>query len=227
MTEIPGNFVWSTLTGFHQEFAEMRGRAARYRPEYGSFAAVCDWDDGRAWHDLAEMVGHGSTVWLGGTGVHAPREWDVVRRVSTNRMVATEVKPPESAEVVQLGPADISDVLDLAARAQPGPFAEHTVQIGTYLGVRRDGLLVAMAGERFRTPGWTEISTVCTDPAYRRRGLAGLLVSSLTSRIQDRGDRAFLHVREDNPAAAGLYERLGFTRTVPVQFIDVRPPAQR
>ena len=102
-------------------------------------------------------------------------------------------------EAVRLGPADVPEMLDLVARTEPGPFVPRTIALGTYLGIRRGGALVAMAGERMRPPGWGEISAVCTDPAHRGQGLAGRLVRAVGAVIRERGDVPFLH--------AAAYER--------------------
>ncbi len=51
----------------------------------------------------------------------------------------------------------------------PRPFPAAHGRAGTYLGIRRGGALVAMAGERLHPPGWTEISGVCTDESVRGR----------------------------------------------------------
>ena len=72
-------------------------------------------------------------------------------------------------------------MLDLVARTEPGPFLPRTIEMGTYLGIRRGGALVAMAGERLHPPGWTEISAVCTDDAYRSRGLGTRLVLAVAA----------------------------------------------
>ena len=105
-------------------------------------------------------------------------------------------------EALVLGPDDVPEMLDLVERTRPGPFRPATITIGTYLGFRDTaGALIAMAGERMRPPGWTEISAVCTDPAHRGRGLATRLVRAVGAAIRDRGDVPFLHTTRDNTAA--------------------------
>jgi predicted GNAT family acetyltransferase len=76
-------------------------------------------------------------------------------------------------------PADVPEMLELTARTKPGPFLPRTIDMGTYLGIRRDGRLVAMAGERLHPAGWTEISAVCTDEAWRGQGLSSRLILAL------------------------------------------------
>ncbi|UBU08814.1 GNAT family N-acetyltransferase [Nonomuraea gerenzanensis] len=130
----------------------------------------------------------------------------------------------QRAAVVELGVESVPEMLDLVARAQPGPFWPRTRELGTYLGVREGGRLVAMAGERLRPAGHTEISAVCTAPEARGRGYAARLVGTLVARILARGERPFLHVAETNTGAIALYERLGFETREPVTFRGFRTP---
>jgi predicted GNAT family acetyltransferase len=116
-------------------------------------------------------------------------------------------------------------MLDLVARTEPGPFRKRTIELGTYLGIRRDGRLIAMAGERLHPPGWTEISAVCTDPGYRGHGLATRLVRAVAAGIRARGETPFLHAAADNTYAIRMYERLGFTLRRTTTFRAVRIPA--
>jgi ribosomal protein S18 acetylase RimI-like enzyme len=131
-------------------------------------------------------------------------------------------------EITELGVDDVPAMSDLAGRTRPGPFGERTVELGGYLGVWRDGRLAAMAGERFSAPagdgtGWTEVSAVCTDPAFRGQGLATRLVRAVAARIRARGDEVFLHVVETNTAAVALYERIGFSRLATIEVTRLTP----
>jgi predicted GNAT family acetyltransferase len=76
--------------------------------------------------------------------------------------------------------------------------------------VRENGRLVAMAGERMKLDGFTEVSGVCTHPDVRGRGYAGLLSRTVATQILKRGETPFLHAFASNTAAIGLYETLGF-----------------
>ena len=127
-------------------------------------------------------------------------------------------------EAVILTSDDVPEMLDLVRRTRPGPFAQRTVELGTYLGIRRDGRLVAMGGERMRPPGWTEISAVCTDPAYRGHGLAARIVRALGHGIRARGDTPFLHADGTNVNAIRLYESLGFVLAAQVMFTVLLAP---
>ncbi|PPK60595.1 FR47-like protein [Actinokineospora auranticolor] len=101
-----------------------------------------------------------------------------------------------------------------------------TIELGTYLGIRRAGVLVAMAGERLRPPGWTEISAVCTDPAARGQGLATRLVLAVAAGIRARGETPFLHTGARNTNAIRLYEALGFRLRREMPFLLLTVPAE-
>jgi predicted GNAT family acetyltransferase len=123
-----------------------------------------------------------------------------------------------------LGNDDVPEMLELVAAAQPGPFLSRTVEFGGYVGVRHEGRLIAMAGERMRPDGHAEISAVATHPAHRRQGLGESLVRTVAAGILGRGEIPFLHVATDNSRAIALYERLGFTVRREVAILVVEAP---
>ena len=125
------------------------------------------------------------------------------------------------AALLPLGPDDVPEMIDLVKRTEPGPFRQRTIEMGTYLGVREGGQLVAMAGQRMHPTGWVEISAVCTDPAHRGQGLGGRLVRALVAEITARGERPFLHATDTNTNAIRLYEALGFTIRTTLTFSAV------
>jgi ribosomal protein S18 acetylase RimI-like enzyme len=222
------NVAWNALTGPHARFADRLGRAVRYDTDVAPFAAIEDRADPRSWRDLAELAGPGATVVVPGVGPNPPDGWAVTGDVAGVQLVATDaLTGAEDVEAEPLGPADVPEMLDLVERTKPGPFRKRTVELGTYLGIRRDGVLIAMAGERLRLPGWTELSAVCTDPAYRGEGLAGRLVRTLVSGVRRRGDTPFLHTGEHNTTAISLYETLGFTLRTKLRFRAFEIPSQR
>ena len=93
---------------------------------------------------------------------------------------------------------------------QPGPYAAHTNRLGDFIGVKQGGVLVAMAGERMKMPGLSEVSGVCTHPDHRGRGYAGALMRVVAERMLVRGETPWLHAYASNAGAIALYESLGF-----------------
>jgi ribosomal protein S18 acetylase RimI-like enzyme len=217
--------VGESLRGHHAHLARVVGRAATYLPEVATFSAVTEGPHGQEWADLAKLLGRDAFADLFSNPATPPQDWAPVFVLEGRQMVLSGRSPAaDAAGVVELTGGDVPEMLDLAERTKPGPFWARTHELGTYLGVRDNGALVAMAGERLRPPGWTEISAVCTAPDARGRGHAARLVSALITRITDRGDHPFLHVAETNTAAIALYERLGFSTRRSVTFRGFRTP---
>ncbi|MEU6548270.1 GNAT family N-acetyltransferase [Streptomyces sp. NPDC046859] len=215
------NPAWAALTGPHAHFVERVGRAARYPRDVAPFHAVTDEDDPRAWADLATLVGPGGSAAVRGVS-EPPIGWELVQTGQGVQLVDTGLRAEPDPEAVRLGPADVPEILDLVARTRPGPYLPRTVELGTYLGIRHRGRLIAIAGERLHPPGWSEISAVCTDPDHRGRGLATRLVRAVAAGIKERGEQPFLHASATNTDAIRLYESLGFTLRCRTVFSLVR-----
>jgi ribosomal protein S18 acetylase RimI-like enzyme len=128
---------------------------------------------------------------------------------------------------IELREADVPEMVELATLTKPGPFDTRTREMGTYLGIRKEGKLVAMAGERLKLPGYTEISAVCTHPDHLGHGYAGFLMTILAKRIRERGETPILHVRAENTRAVQLYDRLGFRRRLLSYFAVFRAAGER
>jgi ribosomal protein S18 acetylase RimI-like enzyme len=218
------NPLWTALTGPQAYLAERRGSAARFPVDVSPFATVAPASD-RRWADLAALVGPGGVAVVPDAPVEPPRGWALQAAIPGVQMDGSGLEPAPDPEAVVLGPADVPAMLDLVARTRPGPFLARTLELGTYLGIRRGLALVAMAGERMHPPGWTEISAVCTDPAYRGQGLAARLVRAVAVGIRERGDVPFLHAAADNHAGIRLYERLGFTHRRDILFAAMQATA--
>ena len=228
MTHPLDNPVRSSLLGGHARFAERHGTALRYPPEVVPFAALPAGPGPADWADLAALAGPGGTLALAGERGTLPDGWEPLWAGEGVQLVDDGVAGTGTdPEAIELGTADVPEMLDLTARTQPGPFLPRTVELGRYLGIRRNGALVAMAGERLKPPGWTEISAVCTDEAWRGHGFASRLVRLLVASIKDRGDTPFLHAVATNTGAIRLYEAMGFRLRQPTVFRAMRTPAER
>ena len=152
------------------------------------------------------------------------REWREARRIPGFQMLCRTLKPenrPYSGPAsVMLDPvADAAEMVALKAIAFPGLFGIRTPEIGGYRGIRVNGELVAMAGERLAVPGHREVSAVCTHPAHLGRGYAQQLTREATAAILADGEIPFLHVAGRNGAAIHIYEQLGFVRSADALFV--------
>lgn len=224
MTHVLDNPVWQSLHHAHRGLARIDGRAAGYDPEVAQFVGI----EGRSdedWADLRRLIGakHVGLV----LDRDVPNDLRIAAEIPCHQMIAESWEPRADDEMIALGPDDVPDMLDLTSRTKPGPFERRTIELGAYVGLRIDGRLVAMAGERMHPPGFTEISAVCTDPEFTGRGYAARAMATVGAGIVARGEIPFLHVAHGNPAKT-LYEKLGFTvrRDIVVRAVFV-PPAER
>ena len=225
------NAVWHTLVGDLSHLAEGSPTdaplALRFDPAVSVFGAVGDEPSPESWQAMADLVGPRGTAVVFRAADVEPEGWSVVGRLGGLQMLGdgVEGQPLDPSEGLQcLTTDDVPEMLDLVARAEPGPFQPRTIEAGTYLGVRRAGRLVAMAGERLRCDGWVEISAVCTDHDFRGQGLARRVVAAVVAAIHDEGSRPFLQVATGNEPAIALYRSMGFEVARSVTAIVLQPP---
>ena len=204
------NPVWHALEGPHRMHALGRGLARHYPRDIAPFSAVAE-PSATAYADLAADLPAGAEARLFRPDVESlPDGWEEISRFTMLQMVADSAPTVAEAPTVVLTPDDTPAMLDLVAATQPGPFGKRTPLLGRYLGVRHDGRLVAMAGERLLLPDHVELSAICVHPEARGKGHAAALTGTLMQRAFARGLVPFLHVRPENGAAVELYRRLGF-----------------
>jgi ribosomal protein S18 acetylase RimI-like enzyme len=185
------------------------GPARRYRPDVAFFATLGPDPDPGAWEALTALPGD-RAAFVGDDPMLVAAGWARLRDLPVLLMIGSGAETSDDdPEIVQLGDEDVPEMLDLVARTAPGPFLTRTIECGGYVGIRREGVLAAMAGRRMHPPGWIEVSAVCTDPAYRGLGLARRVTASVIKQIRDDGAQPFLHVLPSNPARR-LYESMGF-----------------
>jgi ribosomal protein S18 acetylase RimI-like enzyme len=201
--------VWSALTGPQAALAHGDDRCRRIDRGYGPFAAAASGHEAA----LAGLLrGADDEIWLVEPAAVAMVPGTIVRRQARlAQMVATGPVSADGDDMVPLGLADVPEMTALALATKPGPWGPDTWRYGPFYGVRRDGRLVAMAGERMRpAAGVIEVSGVCTDPAWRGQGLAARLIRQVMAGHRARGCASFLHSYADNAGAIGLYQSLGF-----------------
>jgi predicted GNAT family acetyltransferase len=209
------NPIWTALTTNQSRFAQVSELARKFVPEVGPLAGF-EQPTREAYASLGKLVPVGNRA---GLFLEAPANRDdveaagfkIVEQDSLLQMIYADCElPAREIDFVPMTAADSPEMLELATMMKPGPFGTRTHELGTYIGVRREGQLAALAGERMHVPGFTEISAVCTHPSHSGHGYATALMVELIQQIRRRNEIPFLHVRLSN-TAIGLYRRLGFS----------------
>ncbi|RVU02230.1 GNAT family N-acetyltransferase [Novosphingobium umbonatum] len=202
----------AALTGRQAHLARWNAdrTACRIAPDYGPFAAALAGQEAA----LVDLLRDASDeIWLvQAQGLAVPDGLVIKRRADLVQMVARDAPPVvDSGDMVLLTQEDAPAMAALAHATQPGPWGPKTHLYGAFYGIKQGDRLVAMAGERARpAEGITEVSGVCTDPAYRGRGYARRLICHVMAGLAARGEAAYLHSWASNAGAIALYEQLGF-----------------
>jgi predicted GNAT family acetyltransferase len=202
--------IWAALTTRQQELAEGGARARRFPAAIGPFADLVDMSP-QSFAELGAMMsGSEISVLFTPDAVAAPNEFKVLLADTGEQMIGTPAENTiAGVEIVTLGAADVPDMLALTELTKPGPFGARTHELGTFLGIRVDGELVAMTGERMKPGNYTEMTAVCVHPSHRGRGYAQALLGAVARQIEARGEIPFLHVFSNNESAIALYRRQG------------------
>lgn len=209
--------VWNALSTRQAPLSIREGGVMRFDPAYALFAAAGP--DARAddWVALARETGR---VALFEADPVVPPGLVEIDRIDCLQMTATAMSASGREVAFEaLTDADGPEMLVLAALTQPGPFFSKTHLLGPFIGIRHEGALVAMAGERLSLEGFSEVSGVCTHPDHRGHGYAGALMRAVGQRILDRGDTVFLHARIGHTDTIAFYETLGFKPRITPSYV--------
>ncbi|HVO87638.1 MAG TPA: GNAT family N-acetyltransferase [Casimicrobiaceae bacterium] len=203
--------AWSALTSVQARMGVGDARARRFLPHFTKIGAVADATPD-AYEALAQLMEPEEALYLVSHDIALPRALRLVREGMTAQMVydGSPIERVSGMPIEPLGDADSDAMVALTTLTRPGPFGSRTHEFGGYVGIKRDGELVAMAGQRMAVPGFREVSAVCTHPDHRGRGYAKALMLHVMAGIIARGERPFLHVEDHNVNAKRIYERMGF-----------------
>jgi len=216
--------IWNALTSEQSTLAEGDALARRFPAAIGPLAAMAE-QSPAGYESLRRLAKpEEQLVFFLPEPATVPPGWTLdADGLLTQMVLDNETEPDHAFPIRELVEADIPEMLALTRLTKPGPFRQETNTLGLYLGIEVDGRLVAMAGERLKLPGYTEISAVCTHPDFQGRGYAQALILAVAQQIRQAGKIPFLHSRPDNTAAIRVYEKLGFRTRRMVNLAVVRP----
>ena len=202
------------------------GLARRYPADIGPLSAVQELTS-EAYADLAAIVPEDDfAVLFLENSLEIPGGWQLLRDGMLVQMVCPTVpdRPPLAEAILPMKSADFPEMVALASLTEPGPFRDHTANLGGFVGIRVDGRLAAMAGQRLAPTGFAEVSAVCTHPDFRGRGYAQALVAAVTRNIHSEGRTPFLTSFEANARAVRIYQQVGFVHRRTFQLAVLKPP---
>jgi len=211
--------AWWALTGAQQQFAIGTSHIKRYQRGLLPFAA-CEPGHAESIQPLQEWLQPGEVFFLIGKLPPLPAGFTLIKELPCVQMVLEQPVelPPTDISIMKLEASHSSSLFNLINKVQPGYYEKETWQLGNYFGIWQHDELVACAGERMRLEGLTEISAICTDPAYTGRKYAQYLIAHLCNSNLKAGNIPFLHVLQTNERAIRLYEFLGFKQRRMIPF---------
>jgi predicted GNAT family acetyltransferase len=221
------NPIWHALTNTQSHLAQGDDLARRYPLHLAPFAAVRG-QTPQGFAALARVLHPENMAALFVIPLEPPLPgWTHLRTFEVVQMTCENLVPTPEPEMIELEKKDVPEMLELIRLTEPGPFKDRANELGKFYGVRQVGNLVAMAGERIRLTGFTEISAVCTHPDFQRRGLARGLMHRLAREILARDEVPFLHVFAGNPNAIRAYETLGFRQRKTFTGVVIKAPEEQ
>ena len=218
------NPVWSCLATRHAHLAQGGALARRYRADLSPLSGMAAGGTENV-EALQNLFAIGEEFDVPGEySSEAPARCEARGRIRVVQMIRRDKTPLPAAaeEIATLGAADVPDMLALVELTRPGPFRERTIELGAFVGIRRRGRLVAMAGERLWIGNHREVSGVCTHPEAQRKGYGRTLVGHVVNRMLATGQIPFLHVDSRNERAINLYGVLGFARRTELPLVQLR-----
>jgi len=222
------NPIWQSLITTHAHFAEISNAARKFPHEVSVLAGLFE-PTTENYDSLAAMMHPGERVGLFlQDPPNPPAPWVIDRTCPLLQMLCEKRSTPAAAtrgkrpEFIRLTKADVPEMLALTKLTNPGPFGARSHELGNYFGIRVAGTLAAMAGERLRLAGYTEVSAVCTHPDHLGHGYASALMGVVMDHICSRSELPILHVLPENTRAIQVYERLGFAKRAMLHLAVLR-----
>jgi predicted GNAT family acetyltransferase len=211
-TSVLDNPIWHALSTAHAHFSEGDDLARRYKTDIGPLSGMKN-QSPQAYHSLAQLLepDHVAVLFLTEPPT-PPKELRLLQCFPMYQMIC--LTPPAMQQtdfiIESLTAEDVPEMRKLAEATEPGPFRQRTIELGGYRGIRDNGRLASMTGQRCGLNDFIEVSAVCTWPEFRGRGYANALVSTVANGVFSQNKTPFLGVREDNTGAIRVYEKVGF-----------------
>jgi ribosomal protein S18 acetylase RimI-like enzyme len=216
------NPAWHSLQETHKNFSIGSDFFKRYQPAIVSFAAFHS-NNKEVLKEMDNWMHSGESFFLIGEFNVLPSNYTIETILPCVQMVCTAaIKTNLTATIETLSEKDDDEIIALINKTLPGYYLRGTRLMGDYFGIRVNGELVAMTGERMRMSGLTEISAVVTHPEFTGRGYAQQLVAHTSNKNLAEGITPFLHTGYNNERAIRVYELLGYKTRKIINFTRIK-----
>jgi ribosomal protein S18 acetylase RimI-like enzyme len=217
------NPIWNALQTVHENFSTGTSEIKKYNEDTIPFMGMTG-TNGELLTQIEPYFKAGEEVFLKDDVQGIPARWEILNRLNCLQMiyVPNECKTVSMDGVTKLSVDDADELFQLINLVQPGFFKKRTSSLGNYYGIKKDGQLVAAAGERFKLKGYTELSAVCTHPEHTGNGYAQQLLNVLCSKNLAEGNTPFLHVVDSNTRAIKIYEHLDFKTRINLPLVKLK-----
>lgn len=224
MDHLLDNPIWNALNTEQSHFNCGDAQLKYFDPEVSPFVAMKNWDAGDLQYLDQQLPADRNFFHIIAQPIELPASCSIRFSIPLYQMVCPALQPFATAVsgLRDLRDTDIPAMVELTALTKPGPFMSKTSDFGHYTGIFEKEVLVAMAGERLKVPGYTEVSAICTHPDHTGKGYAALLLSLAAEKIIQKDSIPFLHVRHDNERAIRMYEKAGFEIRREMNFVIFR-----
>lgn len=211
------NPAWHSLNETHQSFAIGNHEIKFYQPEVCPFGGI----NSKRPDLIPFFKKHpelNSFFIIGDKPIETPDLFIEKELICLQMVCSSPIKMQFTENIISLKKSHKEQLIDLVNLVQPGYFKEGTLLMGDYYGIYKNRQLVAVAGERMKMDGFTEISAVVTRPDFTGKGFAKQLVAQTANKNFEHNRVPYLHVAETNTTAVRLYEKLGFVIRRKISF---------
>jgi GNAT superfamily N-acetyltransferase len=214
------NPAWYSLSETHSKFAIDYDDVKFYQPDYCPFGGAPGLKNNEA--AIEKYAALAADFFVIGEKPLIPRHVIIRKELVCLQMIIDDLIVVKQIEnIVKLDQGHLHVLSQLVNLVQPGYFKMKTALLGEYFGIFKNGVLVAVTGERMKMNGFTEVSAIVTHPDHTGKGYAKQLIAHCVNNIFLKGSVPYLHVVESNSLAINIYLKSGFRTRRKISFWNV------